>query len=149
VNAKLSRIAVASLYWAMFISVTLAGKPSAAERRLVGDYRYESGDDSMYDVSIDFSVAREGDEIVIGFQGLHPRAAGAAPEGDGRGRIDSDGVLRFEYEDSFSNKGTGTFRRTKAGYKLSIDITEMREPRCAMFYGGFVLKRVSRKPRHT
>ena len=103
----------------------------------------------MYDVHIDFSVWREGGQITIGFQGTHPRAAGAAPEGGGTGRIDSDGVLRFKYEDSFFNKGTGTFRRIKNTYKLSIDITDMQEPRCAMYYGDFVLKRISDKtPRH-
>ena len=128
-------------------SLALAGRPSAAERRLVGDYRYESGGDSIYDVYIDFSVWREGDKIVIGFQGAHPRAAGAAPEGGGKGRIDSDGVLRFG-KDSFFNKGAGTFRWTKAGYKLSIDITEMLDSRCAMCTEILSLNAFPVRPEH-
>lgn len=120
------------------------------ERQLIGDYRYETKSDSIYAVYIDFSVWREGDKIVIGFQGAHPRAAGAAPEGGGTGQIDSEGVLRFEYEDSFFNKGTGTFQRVKNGYNLFIHIDDLVEQRCAMYYGGdFILKRVSRKPRHS
>jgi hypothetical protein len=123
---------------------------STAERQLVGDYRYETDSDSIYAVYIDFSVWRDGDKVVIGFQGAHPRGAGAAPEGGGTGHIDSDGVLRFEYEDSFFNKGKGTFRRTKQGYKLFIHIDDLAEPRCAMYYGGeFILQRISSKPHQT
>lgn len=147
-NPLLFRIGIGVLLWMTFATAAHGRRTSAVERRLVGDYRYESGGDSIYDVYIDFSVWRDGDKIVIGFQGAHPRAAGAAPEGAGTGRIDSDGVLRFDYEDSFFNKGTGTFRWTKNGYKLSIDISEMRDSRCAMYYGDFVLKRISGKPRH-
>lgn len=125
-------------------------KTSAKERELIGDFRHEAKSDSIYAVYIDLSVSREGDKIVIGFQGAHPHAAGAAPEGGGTGQIDSNGVLRFEYEDSFSNKGTGTFQRTKNGYRLFIHIVDLAEPRCAMYYGGeFILQRVSSKARHT
>jgi hypothetical protein len=127
-----------------------SGKATDYERQLIGEYRHHFQSDSPYAVYIEFSVRREGDSIVIGFEGAHPRAAGAAPEGGGTGHIDSTGVLHFEYEDSFSNKGTGTFQRTKAGYKLLIKIDELAEPRCAMYYGGdFILQRISTKHPHT
>ncbi len=73
----------------------------------------------------------------------HPDAHGAAPDGDGEGRIDRDGVLRFTYEDSFFNKGTGTFRRTKKGYLLSIQIDHVEDSRCLVFYGEHTFQRES------
>jgi hypothetical protein len=141
--------AVVALLYTAVVAFALAASPSATERRLTGEYSYTSGGNSLYDVDIYFSVWREGDTMVIGFQGAHPMGNGAAPDGAGKGRIDSGGILRFDYEDSFFNKGHGTFRWTKTGYKLSIDIADMRESRCAMFYGDFVLKRVSSKPRRS
>ena len=75
----------------------------------------------------------------------HPDAHGAAPDGDGEGRIDRDGVLRFTYEDSFFNKGTGTFRHTKKGYLLSIQVDHVEDSRCLVFYGEHTLQRGPQK----
>jgi len=56
--------------------------------------------------------------------------------------VRADGVLYFDYEDSFSNKGTGTFRPlAKGGYALSIHITDVRDSRCLTFYGDVTLQR--------
>ena len=148
-KAILPHILSAAIFAACASRAQAGEKAPLHERQLIGDYRYETKSDSVYAVYIDFSVWREGDKIVIGFEGAHPHAAGAAPEGGGTGQIDSEGVLRFEYEDSFSNKGTGTFQRVKNGYKLFIQIDGLVEERCAMYYGGdFILKRVSSVPRH-
>ena len=121
---------------------------TTAERRLIGSYEYDSGGESIYDVYISFGVWREGDKIILGYQGSHPKGAGAAPEGRGSGSIGRDGVFRFEYEDSFFNRGKGTLRRRRGRYRLSIEIEHMEDPRCAMFYGNFSVRRVSASPRN-
>jgi hypothetical protein len=75
----------------------------------------------------------------------YPDGHGAAPDGSGEGHVDSSGILHFSYEDSFSNKGDGTFRRTKKGYLLSIHISDVEDSRCLPFYGEHTLQRRSHK----
>src|SRR5262245_53333268 len=66
----------------------------------VGSYEFSSGA-SPRDVHISVNVSRENDSYVLGFQGAHFDAHGAAPDGGGTGHIGPDGVLRFSYEDAF------------------------------------------------
>lgn len=108
---------------------------------LIGDYEFYSGTDPR-DVYLSVSVVRDGGKYSLGLMAAHPDAHGAAPDGGGAGRIGADGVLRFEFEDSFSNRGSGTFRRARGGYGLSIHIDEVHESRCLPFYGTHVLRRV-------
>jgi hypothetical protein len=113
---------------------------------LLGEYTYRSGN-GRNDVIISVTIAREAGELTFSFEAAHPDAHGAAPEGGGTGTLDPDGTLRFGYEDSFSNKGTGTFKRTSRGYALSIHIDEVNDPRCMPFYGDFTLQRIHKKKR--
>ena len=46
---------------------------------------------------------------------------------------------------AFSIKGTGTFRRTKKGYLLSIQIDHVEDSRCLVFYGEHTLQRDPQK----
>lgn len=57
----------------------------------------------------------------------------------------SDRVMRFPYEDSFFNRASGSFRSTPDGYALSIDIIEVADPRCLMFYSQSLLQRTKQK----
>lgn len=41
------------------VSSAFPAQASVADRRLVGEYRYESGGESLYDVDIDFAAWRE------------------------------------------------------------------------------------------
>jgi hypothetical protein len=83
-----------------------------------------------------------GDDYFVSFLAYVPDAHGAAPDGGGVGRLGPDGVLRFSCEDSFSNRGAGSFRRTANGSALSIHIDDVHDPRCMMFYGEFTLQPV-------
>lgn len=119
-------------------------KPTAVTPKdsLTGSYQFSSGS-KRDDVAIAVTIEREGDEWTLGLQAAHPDGHGAAPDGGGTGRIDTDGVFRFSYSDSFDNRGSGTFRRAANGYALSIAIDTVTEPRCMMFYGDFLLRRVA------
>ena len=109
---------------------------------LIGSYEFNGGL-APSDVCISVTVSRNGDDHVLDFLATHPDAHGAAPDGSGVGHIGSDGVLRFAYEDSFSNRGSGTFRRSPLGYALSIHIDHVHDSRCMMFYGDFTLQRAN------
>jgi hypothetical protein len=124
-------------------SVVLAGAGSD----LMGSFLHESGSDRDA-VSISISVEAGADgKFSLSLMAAHPDAHGAAPDGSGEGRIDRDGVLRFTYEDSFFNKGTGTFRRTNKGYLLSIQIDHVEDSRCLEFYREHTFLRDPRKRR--
>lgn len=105
--------------------LTACGVPGAvaseaAANRLTGHFAYLSGSEPD-DIAIYITIRSEDDgKFSLGLMAAHPDAHGAAPDGDGEGRIGHDGIFRFSYEDSFSNKGRGTFRRAKDGYLLSI-----------------------------
>jgi hypothetical protein len=130
-----------SIVVAACASIVVAGAGSD----LTGSFVHRSGSDQDA-VSISVTVeARADGKYLFSLMAAHPDAHGAAPDGDGEGRIGPNGVLRFAYEDSFSNKGTGTFRRTKKGYLLSIDIDHVADPRCLVFYGEHAFQRDPRK----
>lgn len=107
---------------------------------LVGSYAFSSGSEPQ-DVQLAVNVSSSGSNYSLDFQGWHADARGAAPDGFGIGRLDAAGVFHFSYKDSFSNVGSGTFRRTQTGYQLSIDIDKVSDSRCMMFYGDFTLQR--------
>lgn len=114
---------------------------SVAGRPLSGTYDFRSGA-SPADISIEVAVRQDGAKYALEFQGARLGGGGAAPEGSGIGSVHTDGVFHFAYEDSFFNKGTGTFRQLSRGrYELSIDITDVQDSRCMSFYGVRILKR--------
>ena len=112
---------------------------------LTGSFVHRDGSDRDA-VAIFVTVEAKADgKFLFSLTAAHPDAHGAAPDGEGEGRIDRDGVLRFTYEDSFSNKGTGTFRRAKKGYLLTVQIDQVEESRCLVFYGEHTFQRDPQK----
>jgi hypothetical protein len=115
---------------------------------LVGEFGSDTGSDRD-SVVLSVSVTSQSNgKLSLSFMASHPDGHGAAPDGGGEGHVDSKGILHFNYEDSFSNKGDGTFRRTGKGYLLSIHISDVQEPRCLPFYGEHTLQRRSYKVNH-
>ena len=136
-----SRKLLVSIMFAACASVVLAGAGSD----LMGSFVHESGSDrDAVAISVTVEAGADG-KFSLSLMAAHPDAHGAAPDGEGKGRIDPDGVLRFTYEDSFFNKGTGTFRRTNKGYLLSIQIDHVEDSRCLEFYGEHTFLRDPRK----
>jgi len=81
----------------------------------------------------------------VSFSAAMADGSGAAPDGDGKGRVD-DGVLSFDFKDSFGNEGSCTLEPGKGGYILSITVLKVVDPSPFHFYGNIVLKKVSDKP---
>jgi|GEM_PF-3107407 len=131
-------------------SVVLAGlQPSAAgEARnksaetLLGSFSTSDDYGERNGISISISVQREEDGYRLNFQGTSTGRAGHghAPEGGGHGQI-REGVFRFEFQDSFLNRGSGTFRRAGKHYLLHIEISHVAESRIMSFYDDTPLQR--------
>ena len=110
---------------------------------LTGTYEYSavSPDDSR---RLYLTVARAGEQYKVVLNASHRDGHGAEHDGKGAGTVGRDGVLRFSFSDSFFNRGTGTLAHTKGGdFRLSIDIVDVQEGRCMMFYGDSILKRAT------
>ena len=136
--------------WAIICSVlaladvAAAGVATAADRSrdhaLVGSFSTSKRYTEQNNILISISVVREGAGYRLNFNGFGRALHGHAPEGAGLGRI-KDGVYRFRFEDSFLNRGSGTFRRVRDHYLLHIEITELAEPRIMSAYGDTPLYR--------
>jgi hypothetical protein len=136
-----SKKLLVSIMFAACARVVLAGAGSD----LMGSFVHESGSDrDAVAIFITIGAGADG-KFSLSLTAAHPDAHGAAPDGNGEGRIDRDGVLRFTYEDNFSNKGNGTFRHTKKGYLLSVQVDHVEDNRCLVFYGEHTFLRDPRK----
>lgn len=112
---------------------------------LVGSFSTSDRYSERNNISLSISVRREEGGYRLGFQGMGHALHGHAPEGSGYGRI-KDGVFRFKFEDSFSNRGSGTFRKVGDHYLLHIDISDVAEPSILSAYGDTPLYRDKVQP---
>jgi hypothetical protein len=81
----------------------------------------------------------------ISFAAAMADGDGAAPDGTGKGRVE-DGVLSFDFTDSFKNKGTCTLELIGGIYHLNIVVLKVVDPSPFHFYGTALLKKTSDKP---
>ena len=90
------------------------------------------------------SIEQSGGGIQVSFDAAHNDGHGAAPEGQGPAKV-SGNTLQFKFEDSFGNTGTGTITRAGNDIIVSMNPTQVKEPRCLAFYGkNMRLKRVKK-----
>jgi hypothetical protein len=80
------------------------------------------------------SLTQKGKQVQVGFDAVYDDGHGAAPDGDGMGKVVGQKV-QFTFEDSFGNSGSGMITRTSDGVILSMTTTHVAEPRCLVFYG--------------
>lgn len=106
-----------------------ASAATPTNQGLTGQFEYAEGDTRPKDRNIWLTVTKDANaKYSLEFGAGHSDAHGAAPDGSGDGQIGSDGILRFSFEDSFSNKGKGTFQHSKRGYILLIQISDAQDP---------------------
>jgi hypothetical protein len=126
----------------IIFSATASNIPSA-ERQWAGRY----ADNNLLNGQAVFqmSIEQSGDAIQVSFDAAYVDAHGAAPDGQGQAKIAGKNTLHFNWEDSFSNSGTGTITLSGNGIKVSMKITRVADPRCLGFYGDNMrLKRVKK-----
>ena len=80
----------------------------------------------------------------VAFDAAWNDGRGAAPEAEGPAKV-SGNTLTFKFEDSFKNSGTGTITRAGNDIIVSLNPTQVKEPRCLAFYGkNMRLKRMGK-----
>ncbi len=68
----------------------------------------------------------------------------AKPVGEGKGRVNHDGVLEFTFKDNFANEGSATFSPPQNGnYQVEIRVTKFIDPSPLHFYGVLTVKKTS------
>jgi hypothetical protein len=135
-----ARLGVLLLLWSMFsLSTALA----AGTTNYTGHYQTP---DSKTDWSFSLDVAQTGSKASVSFSAGMADGSGAAPDGNGDGKIDAKGALRFTFSDSFGNEGTGVMVSAKDGYHLSMNVTKAVEARALRYYGDLPLVKTSNKP---
>jgi hypothetical protein len=95
---------------------------------------------------LSFDVLQKGANVTISFSAGNVDGSGAAPDGDGEGKLNGKGELELKWTDTFDNAGTATFRRDGKLYHLSLTATKVADPRAVALYGEITLKRTSTKP---
>ena len=127
-----------------FISILLGAVASnalSAEPNWAGEY----ADKNFFrgQAAFQMSIEQSGKSIEVSFDAAYIDAHSAAPDGGGPAKITGKNALRFNWEDSFNNSGTGTIRQTGDGIVVSMKTTRIVDSRCLVFYGeNMRLKRV-------
>ena len=125
---------------AVLVSITAALPVAAADSGWVGEYRDQKFLNGR--AVFQLSIEQSGGGMQVSFDAAHNDGHGAAPEGQGPAKV-SGNTLQFKFEDSFGNTGTGTISRAGNDVIVSMNATQVKEPRCLAFYGkNMRLKRV-------
>jgi hypothetical protein len=130
-----------------FLSLVLLLFVSAAQGAEIRGFDGEYADKHFLKGQAVFqlSLTQKGKQVQVGFDAVYNDGHGAAPEGDGMGKIVGQKV-QFTFKDSFGNSGNGTITRTAGGVILSMNTTHVAEPRCLAFYGqNMPLRRMAKK----
>jgi hypothetical protein len=98
------------------------------------------------DWSFSLDVTQTGTKATISFSAGMTDGSGAAPDGDGDGKVDTNGALHFTFKDSFDNEGTAILTAGKDGYHLAMTVTKAVDPRALQFYDNLLLLKKSDKP---
>ncbi len=102
--------------------------------------------DAKTDYSFSLDVTQTGASAQLSFSAAMADGSGAAPDGDGKGAVDTDGTLKFTFKDSFDNAGSGTLVAGKDGYHLTLNPTTVADPRALHLYADALLKKTAVKP---
>jgi hypothetical protein len=129
----------------VLIGLLATSLPSHADTK-VSDYEghYELPD-TKSGRSFSLDVKQTHSRAQVTFSAAMADGSGAAPDGEGKGRVE-DGVLSFNFKDSFNNEGTCTLESKKDGFHLNIVVTKVVDPGPFHFYGNIVIKKTSAKP---
>ena len=113
--------------------------------RITGFFEASPADPDPAHALREVSVTPEGKGATVA---VHAHVAGGEDEldGGGPGKMNRKGVLRFDFSDSYGNRGAGTFRRKDKAFEINITITEVGDARCLPYYGCKLLQRSI--PRH-
>ncbi len=139
VNFRCSGRLISSFFLA-WLGVTAA---LASTTNYTGHYETPA---AKTDWSFSLDVTQTGTKATISFSAGMTDGSGAAPDGDGDGKVDTNGALHFTFKDSFDNEGTAILTAGKDGYHLAMTVTKAVDPRALQFYDDLLLLKKSDKP---
>ena len=122
-----------------FVGVALAPAAESKAGTFGGKYEAAARGKSFFS----FEVAPKGDGFSVSFSAGNEDGSGAAPDGDGTGKLNKRGELAFTFEDSFANKGRGVLRRDGKQFVVTLDLTATKDSRAAVHYGERRLTRIA------
>jgi hypothetical protein len=123
------------------LAATFSGLASSTKTTYNGHYELA---DAKAARMFSLDVKQTGSRADVAFSAAMADGSGAAPDGEGKGRVE-DGVLSFDFKDSFNNEGTCTLESRNDGYHLSMTVTKVVDPGPLHFYGNILLKKTSDK----
>lgn len=121
---------------------TILARASDGKLNYAGEYVLA---DTRADRSFHLDVKQVNSRADVSFSAAMRDGSGAAPDGAGKGHVE-DGVLSFEFKDSYENEGTCTLRRANGGYRLAMTIVKIADVSPVHFYGAVSLRKVSTEP---
>lgn len=121
---------------------SLATPSAAADMNYNGHYEIA---DPKAVRTFSLEVKQTGSRAAVTFSAAMADGSGAAPDAEGKGHVEN-GVLSFDFKDSFDNKGTCSLESKKDGYHLSMTVLKVVDPSPFHFYGNVLLKKTSNKP---
>jgi hypothetical protein len=131
---------VIALFLLVF-GVSLSAHAGTAKTDYSGHYELA---DAKAKRTFSLDVRQTKTRVVVVFAAAMMDGSGASPDGEGKGRIE-DGVLSFDFKDSFNNEGTCTLATGKGGYLLIMTVIKVVNPSPFHFYGSVLLKKTSDK----
>jgi hypothetical protein len=131
----------ASILLAVFCG-TLSAHAASTDINYNGHYELA---DAKAGRSFSLEVEQTRSRAEVSFSAAMADGVGAAPDGSGKGRVE-DGVLSFNFKDSFNNQGTCTLEPGKGGYHLCMTVLKVVDPGPFHFYGDVLLVKTSKKP---
>lgn len=97
--------------------------------------------ESRTDSQLSLEVHQQEETATIDIAAANASGRGVAPDGSGKGQIETDGNLHFKFEDSFGNQGAGVLKVAGTKYQLMLDITSVKEPSALVHYGSRTLQK--------
>jgi hypothetical protein len=86
---------------------------------------------------------QSGSRVHVTFSAADLNDAGARPTGEGDGRVNDRGILKFKFKDNFANEGVATLEPAKNYYRFEMRITKLINPGPLHFYGVLIMKKAS------
>jgi hypothetical protein len=127
----------------LFFVTGFAAAFGAGTTEFTGHYELA---DASKESSFSLDITQTGSKADLSFSAAMADGSGAAPDGDGKGEVAANGILKFKFTDSFGNEGAGTLDVANGVYHLELDVTKVAESRALRFYGDVVLRKTANKP---
>jgi len=105
--------------------------PLSKNQNYSGSYQSVASDT---DSRLSLEINQEGDSAKIELSAGNVSGRGTAPDASGTGKITTDGSLRFTFEDSFENKGSGELKPEGKFYRIKWNALEFKDSRAGEHY---------------